>query len=256
MPRYFLHLAYKGTGYHGWQAQPNAPTVQETLDKALRTLLRQAVETTGCGRTDTGVHATSFVAHFDSIDTIADEEKLLLQINALLPFSIRVYRISLVHDDAHSRFDARRRAYSYYLHQQPDPFLTDYSWYFPRKLDLEKMNQAAQQCTAHLDFTCFSKAGGQQQTNQCTIYRCAWIPTTKGLRLDVAANRFLRGMVRAMVGTMADVGLGKMSLESFHALLQTGSRSDAGQSVPAQGLFLEEVTYDYFPLERTYFIHR
>lgn len=256
MPRYFLHLAYKGTGFHGWQAQPNAPTVQESLNKALRTLLREEVGTTGCGRTDAGVHSSSFVAHFDYTDVIADEERLVFQTNAILPLSIRVYRISRIHDEAHSRFDARRRAYSYYLHQQPDPFLTDYSWYFPRKLDLERMNQAAQLCAAHLDFTCFSKAGGQQQTNHCTIYHCLWRPTEKGLFLDVAANRFLRGMVRAMVGTMADVGLGKMTLESFHELLLTGSRSDAGQSVPPQGLFLEEVTYDYFPLERNYFLKR
>lgn len=256
MPRYFLHLAYKGTGYHGWQIQPNAITVQESLNNALSTLLRTPIETTGCGRTDTGVHATSFVAHFDCNNEIPDLSKLVFQTNAILPTTIRLYQLKKVHPDAHSRFDANRRAYSYYIFQSPDPFFQDYSWFYPRTLDLDSMNQAAQYCLGTRDFSCFGKSGGQQITNNCTISDCTWQPISKGIHFNVQANRFLRGMVRAMVGTFIDIGLGKMSLGSFSEVLESGNRSDAGQSVPPQGLFLEEVSYDYFPIERIYFLNK
>ncbi len=256
MPRYFAHLAYKGTGFHGWQIQPNAPSIQEELNKALSTLLKSPVETTGCGRTDTGVHASSFIAHFDSPDEITDPARLAFQANALLPLSIRVYDIFLVSDEAHSRFDAVRRSYSYYISRKADPFFTDYSWYNSRPLQTEKMNEAAQLCLQHEDFTCFSKAGGQQHTSICKISKCLWTETDSFLCFDVSANRFLRNMVRAMVGTMTEVGLGKMNLDQFQELLQKGTRSDAGQSVPPQGLFLEEVIYPYYLPDRKYFVKR
>lgn len=256
MPRYFAHLAYKGTAFHGWQIQPNAPSVQEELNKALSTLLKSPIETTGCGRTDTGVHATSFVAHFDSPNVPDDTSRLIFQLNALLPLSIRVYDLFKVDDTAHSRFDANRRSYSYYISRSASPFFTDYTWYNTRPLQLDKMNEAAARCLTHQDFTCFSKAGGQQQTNICTIYHCSWKMKGALLCFDVSANRFLRNMVRAMVGTMMDVGMEKMSLEEFSTLLTSGTRSDAGQSVPSQGLFLEEVVYPYYKPVRNYFFER
>lgn len=256
MHRYFLHLAYKGTDYHGWQIQPNAATVQETLNKALSVILRTPVETTGCGRTDTGVHATSFVAHFDCDFEIEDHLKLIHQTNAILPHSIRLYTLVKTTDDAHSRFDAIKRAYSYYLLHTPDPFFQDYTWYFPRQLDLSLMNEAAKSCLGERDFSCFGKTGGQQLTNKCLVHQCEWSTMSKGLHFNVSANRFLRGMVRAMVGTFIDVGLGKTSLHAFMEILESGTRCDAGQSVPPQGLFLEEITYEYLPLDRIYFFRQ
>lgn len=253
MHRYFVHLAYKGTSFHGWQIQPNAPSVQEELNKVFSVLLKNPIETTGCGRTDTGVHASSFVAHFDCINEVEDPGKLVFQANALLPLSIRVYQILKMPDEAHSRFDAIRRSYSYYISRYPNPFNTDFTWFNNRPVDLALMNEAASRCKQHQDFTCFSKSGGQQQTNNCTIYQCEWKTNEKILQFDVSANRFLRNMVRAMVGTMIDVGTGKMSLDTFTEILNKGSRSDAGQSVPPQGLFLEEVVYPYFHPERNYF---
>ncbi|MFN8153244.1 MAG: tRNA pseudouridine(38-40) synthase TruA [Bacteroidia bacterium] len=256
MPRYFIHLAYKGTGFHGWQIQPNAPSVQEALNKALSVLLKSETETTGCGRTDTGVHASSFVAHFDSREQITDPEKFTFQLNALLPPSIRIFKTFEVEAEAHSRFDATQRSYSYYIARQPNPFLTEFTWFHTRPIDLGLINKAASMCIGNHDFSCFSKSGGQQMTNICNVSSCHWTQTEAILQLDVAANRFLRNMVRAMVGTMLDVGTGKMSLSEFQAILKHGTRSDAGQSVPPQGLFLEQVVYPYFQPQRQYFFNK
>jgi tRNA pseudouridine38-40 synthase len=253
MHRYFALLAYKGTAYHGWQIQPNARTVQEELNKSLSILLRESIETTGCGRTDTGVHATRFYAHFDAGTFITDREQLLFQVNAILPDDIRVYDIFSVKNDQHARFDAIMRSYSYYILRESNPFFKEFTWYNTRELDINLMNEAAARCLLHQDYACFSKTGGQNTTTICQINRCEWLFYDQFLRLDVSANRFLRGMVRAMTGTFIDIGLGKMSLVQFDDLLHSGDRNLAGQSAPAQGLFLEEIVYPYLSTNREYF---
>ncbi len=248
MPRYFVHLAYKGTAFHGWQIQPNASTVQEELQKCLSVLCRQTVETTGCGRTDTGVHASQFFAHFDTEQPIGNTAQMVFQLNALLSRDIRIYGIQEVHADAHARFDAFSRSYSYYILRAPDPFLQELTWFNQRDFNLQRMNEAASLCLQHTDFACFAKTGGQSNSTICTVSACAWMEEGKSLRFSVSANRFLRGMVRAMVGTMAEVGHGKLSLEAFAELLHQGDRKEAGESVPPQGLFLESVMYPYLKL--------
>jgi len=250
MTRFFLHLAYDGTDFHGWQIQPDSDTVQERIDKALSTLLRQQIATTGCGRTDTGVHASQFFAHFDT-DTPPDStEQLRYQLNAILPYSIRIYEVIKVSDEAHARYDAHSRTYGYYLHRNPSPFRNNYTTHFAREVDVDEMNCAADLCIAHSDFACFSKTGGQQNSTTCRILECCWEERQDELRFTVTANRFLRGMVRAMVGTMLDVGMKKISMDEFQEILNDGDRTKAGESAPAKGLFLEQVTYPYLFLPR------
>lgn len=255
MHRYFAQIAYKGSAYHGWQEQPNALTVQELVNKALSTVTRQKVDTTGCGRTDTGVHASQFFLHFDLDSPIDDVEKALFQLNALLPHDIRTYLLIEVEATSHARFDAIKRSYSYYIFRKPSAFLQEFGWYFNRPLELEKMNTAAHLCLNHVDYACFGKSGGQQFTNNCTITECKWIEEGEILRFTVSANRFLRGMVRAMVGTFIDVGLNKISIEDFKTILENGDRGQAGQSVPPQGLFLEEIVYPYINSKRVYYLN-
>ncbi len=252
MPRYFAHLSYKGTHFHGWQLQPNADTVQERLNKALKTICRQDVETVGCGRTDTGVHATQFYAHFDLIDELKDPAHITIQLNAVLPDDIRVFELIQVSQEAHARFDATQRSYSYYILQKPDAFLYEYGWFQHLQPDIEIMNNAARLCLNREDFSCFSKSGGQQLTNNCHIQECRWIKEGKWLRFTVTSNRFLRGMVRAMVGTFLEVGMGKLSVQEFEDILRSGDRKQAGQAVPPHGLFLEEVSYPYFNGKRVF----
>lgn len=245
MPRYFAHLAYKGTHFHGWQIQPNADTIQQRFNQSLKIITREEVESLGCGRTDSGVHATQFYAHFDLNAPLSDLNQVIFQLNALLPPEIRVFEIILVSSNAHARFDATKRSYSYYILQEPDAFLYDYAWYHHRKTDIGLMNRAASFCLEQTDFSCFSKSGGQQFTNTCIIHECKWIEEGRMLRFTVTANRFLRGMVRAMVGTLLEVGTGKMNEEDFMDILKSGDRRRAGQAAPPQGLFLEEITYPY-----------
>jgi tRNA pseudouridine38-40 synthase len=243
--RYFIELAYNGTNYHGWQIQPNAVTVQELLDKALSTIIRLPIETTGCGRTDTGVHATEYFAHFDmsmvygpwSIDTRG--------INALLPHDIAVKRIIPIDADAHARFDASLRSYEYHMHFQKDPFRDGLSWLQRDVPDIELMNQAAAIIMEYTDFSCFSKANTQVKTNNCKISRAEWVEVDSGIVFHISADRFLRNMVRAIVGTLIVIGKGEMQPEAVREIIESKNRSNAGMSVPACGLYLTEVKYPY-----------
>jgi len=256
MPRYFAHLSYKGTQFHGWQMQPNADTVQERLNRALEIICRQPIETVGCGRTDTGVHATQFYAHFDLNEELQDPSHVTLQLNAILPAAIRIFELIKVDPTAHARFDATRRSYSYYILQEPDAFLNEFAWYYTLRPDIDKMNKAAALCLEREDFSCFSKSGGQQLTYNCIVQECRWIQEGKWLRLTVTANRFLRGMVRAMTGTLLEVGLGKLDEQGFSDILNSGDRKQAGQAVPSKGLFLEEVSYPYITGKRKFLFEK
>ena len=245
--RYFIELAYDGTGYHGWQVQPNAVTVQQLIDKALATLLRQPVETTGCGRTDTGVHAKDFFAHIDVIaksdrPSVIDKRSL----NALLPHDIAVKKIIPVHSNAHARFDATLRSYEYHIHFEKDPFLNGYSWLLRDKPNLQLMNQAALILMQYTDFSCFSKSNTQVKTNNCKIVKAEWAKTQNGIVFHISADRFLRNMVRAIVGTLLMIGRGELQPEDIRLVIESKNRSSAGMSVPACGLYLTEIKYPYF----------
>jgi tRNA pseudouridine38-40 synthase len=245
MPRYFLELSFKGTEYSGWQVQINAGSVQQKLDEALTILLRHKINTTGCGRTDTGVHASQFFAHFDSDSMIEDETLFCHQLNSLLPFDISIYSLIPVTADAHARFDATSRTYRYFISMMKIPFMQDYSWYWRTSPDIIKMNEAAELLLSWTDFTSFAKRGGQQLTNDCTIYQAHWLEHHHILEFRITANRFLRGMVRAVVGTLLDVGQHKISVAEFSEIMRKQNRNDAGESVPARGLFLSKITYPY-----------
>jgi len=244
--RYFLKLAYNGADYHGWQSQKNAHTVQQELEKALSTLSGGTIiPLTGAGRTDTGVHARNYYAHFDSKDNISlvDLEHLVYKLNQLLPDSIAVAEAFRVNNDAHARFSATSRKYRYYISRTYNPFSVGFAWRLTIPLDINLMNEAAALLLSHNDFKCFAKAGGQTKTTLCTIETSRWFPEGNSLVYEVKADRFLRNMVRAIVGTLIEVGKHRLSLEEFNQVLLNGSRSDAGQSVPAYGLFLEDVEY-------------
>lgn len=244
--RYFVELGYNGTNFHGWQTQPNGITVQECLDKALSTYFRQEVVSLGCGRTDAGVHATQFYAHFDLINVNEQQiAKATASINALLPYSIAIYRIFEVAYDAHARFDATAREYKYYLHFKKDPFKLDMSWLYKGSLDIEKMNQAAEVLFAYQDFSCFSKSNTQTFTNNCKISYAKVAQNDDGLVFTIKADRFLRNMVRAIMGTLVLVGKGDIGLEDVKQIIESKNRSNAGQSVPACGLYLVAVEYPY-----------
>ncbi len=242
--RYFIEFAYNGKNYCGWQSQPHSPSVQETLNKALSTLLRTNIDVTGAGRTDTGVHARQMFAHFDH-DGINDTATLVLRLNSFLPKDIAVYRIMPLHDDAHARFDATARTYEYHINTYKDPFMQDGSWYNIHPLDVEKMNEAAKMLFKHIDFKCFSKTHTDVKTFNCKVTEAHWQQTGNHLVFTVTADRFLRNMVRAIVGTLVNVGLGKMSIEDFNAVIESRNRSNAGASVPAHGLYLTKVQYPY-----------
>lgn len=244
--RYFLSLSYKGTAYHGWQSQPNAIAVQEVLEKALKVFFRFDIETLGCGRTDSGVHASAFYAHLDLPFQIkVDRDKFLKSINSLLPSDVAVHDLISVHNDAHARFDATLRAYQYHIHFQKDPFKKDCSWLIKDELDLLQMQLAASIIKEYEDFGAFCKSNADNFTNICHIQKSEWEEIPNGLIYHVSANRFLRNMVRAIVGTCVDVGKGKISAESMHKIIQSQNRSAAGASVPACGLFLTQVKYPY-----------
>lgn len=245
--RYFIELAYDGTRYHGWQAQPNAATVQELLNKALTTVLRQPIEATGCGRTDTGVHATEFFAHFDDA---MDHGPLTMDgigkgVNAILPSDIAIKNIIPVHNDAHARFDATLRSYQYHIHFKKDPFKHNYSWLIKDRPDIALMNEAAAIIMEYTDFSCFSKSNTQVKTNNCKISRAEWLEINDGIVFHVSADRFLRNMVRAIVGTLMQVGRKAIKPEDVRAIIESKNRSEAGTSVPACGLYLTEVKYPF-----------
>lgn len=244
MKRYFIRLSYKGTAYHGWQIQPNAITVQGELNRALSTVLNQAINTIGAGRTDTGVHASYFVAHFDvKKETIIDEDKLCFKLNRFLPKDIALQKIFLVDNEAHTRFDALSRTYQYFITRNKCPFNTDSHWHYIHDLDVAKMNEACGVLFDFIDFTSFSKLHTDAKTNNCKIYKAFWEEKNDELIFTVKADRFLRNMVRAIVGTLLEVGRGKMTLQGFRDVIESKSRSNAGTSVPGHALFLCEIEY-------------
>jgi tRNA pseudouridine38-40 synthase len=241
--RYFIQLSYDGTNYHGWQIQQNARSVQEEVEKALSVIARETVEVVGAGRTDTGVHAAFYIAHFDCQLEGMEDENVVFKLNCLLPFDIAVQKIFRVREDAHARFDATYREYKYYLSRNKDPFTHAYSEKESRKLDVGLMNQAAKLLFEVRDFTSFSKLGSDVKTNNCKVTKAFWEEKGDQLVFTIRADRFLRNMVRAIVGTMLEVGLGKINLTEFQAVIEKKDRSSAGASVAAKGLFLVDIGY-------------
>ncbi len=242
--RYFIQLAYKGTNYHGWQIQTNAATIQETLEKALSTILKEKIETVGAGRTDTGVHTRFFMAHFECLKEQLDQDKkIIVSLNGILPLDISVQKILPVSQDSHARFSAISRTYEYHIHQQKDPFLEEYSYYLSSRLDMDKMNKAAELIQRYTDFTSFSKLHTDVQTNDCKIIQAGWKKEDHRLIFTIKADRFLRGMVRAIVGTMLKLGFDKICLAEFCKIIEDKDRSKAGFSVPAHGLSLVDIEY-------------
>ena len=242
--RYFITFSYDGTAYHGWQLQPNAPSVQEELNRALSTLLRQEILTTGAGRTDAGVHAKTMVAHFDTDEDCRMPEDIVYKLNRLLPADISVRDLRPVKPDAHARFDALSRTYHYYIHTRKDPFKRHYSCEIHYPLDFEAMNRAGRILMEYEDFGAFCKAHSDVKTTLCHVTRAEWIQTGEtDWYFVISANRFLRNMVRAVVGTLIDVGRGRLTEDGLRAVIEGKRRSDAGDSMPGNALFLEDVKY-------------
>ena len=260
MNRYFIDLGFDGTNYHGWQIRPNGISVQECLQKGLSTLLRTETEVVGAGRTDAGVHARQMVAHFDYEGTV-DVQDLAYKLNRILPRDIAVYEVRAVDNDLHARFSATSRTYHYYIHQQKDPFLRHYSCELRYPLDFDAMNEAASHLLQVEDFGAFCKSGSDVKTTLCKVTEARWIPITHHLTpithhltpvthhqgaswcFVITANRFLRNMVRAVVGTLIEVGRHRMTLDEFDAVIRTGKRTEAGESMPGHALFLWDVAY-------------
>ncbi|MBR5864233.1 MAG: tRNA pseudouridine(38-40) synthase TruA [Alistipes sp.] len=247
MARYFIELSYDGAAYCGWQRQPDAPTVQQALEKALSTLLRAEIEVVGAGRTDTGVNASFYVAHFDVAEPVADAKQLVYKLNLILPHDIAVRSVKRVKDDAHARFDAREREYTYYISQRKNPFRRYSAWQYYVALDVEKMNKAAESLLVWDDFTTFAKLNSNNKTNICRVVKAEWCRDADDedlLVFTIRADRFLRNMIRAIVGTLVDVGRGRYSVEEFERILHSCDLSLASAGAPAQGLFLSDVQYD------------
>jgi tRNA pseudouridine38-40 synthase len=242
--RYFIKLAYNGTQYHGWQIQPNAASVQETMNKSFSVILNSDISLMGAGRTDTGVHAKEMYAHFD-FETPFDIPTLVHKLNSYLPKDIVVHDIITVADDAHTRFDATKRTYEYHINTFKNVFLQEQSWYFYQKLDLDLMNQASKILLNHTDFQCFSKVNTDVNTFDCSIFEAHWKKENQNLIFTISANRFLRNMVRSIVGTLINIGLHKITLDDFEMIIKSKSRNKAGFSVPAHGLYLTKIEYDY-----------
>lgn len=246
--RYFLHLAYNGSSYFGWQIQPEHPSVQDTLENCLSLLLhRERIAITGCGRTDTGVHASCFYAHFDVEDAFSPTEceRIKDQLNNFLPKDIVIYKMFAVKENAHARFDAESRTYQYLISTVKNPFTFSQRLFYHRQLDLDKMNQAAELLKKNEDFTSFSKVHTQVNNFICHVTDARWEKKGDDLVFTITANRFLRNMVRAVVGTLLDVGLGKLSLQDFQSIIEQKNRCEAGISVPAHALFLTDVRYNW-----------
>ncbi len=241
--RYFVDLSYKGSNFHGWQIQPNAVTVQEVLQDAFSLMLKEKINLTGAGRTDTGVHAQSFTAHFDYFEKIDDPEKLLFKLNSFLSEDISIKRIYCVKPEMHARFSAVSRTYEYRTHFIKDPFLTDFSYLLYNSVSFEKMNKAASVLFDYEDFTSFSKLHTDTKTNNCKIIRAEWIKRDEQNIFIIQADRFLRNMVRAITGTLLEAGQGKITCEDFRKIIESKDRSNAGVSMPAHGLFLTGIKY-------------
>lgn len=240
--RYFIQFSYFGKAYHGWQNQPNAITVQEVLEKALSTLLREKMEVVGAGRTDTGVHAKQMFAHFDHVG-IQDRDELVYRLNSFLPEDIAVQKIYEMIPSAHARFDAFERTYEYWVVREKNPFYFDHAHLVKYPLDMKAMNEAATLLLDYKDFECFSKSNTDVKTYVCDVRKASWEERGDLWVFTITADRFLRNMVRAVVGTLLEVGLGKMAPEDIHSVIESKDRSEAGVSVPAKGLYLTKVLY-------------
>jgi tRNA pseudouridine38-40 synthase len=242
MQRYFIQLAFNGTKYHGWQVQPNAVTVQEVITKAVSVLTGEQVEITGAGRTDTGVHASFYVAHFD-LNIKKDPDFLCNKLNAFLPDDIIIKKIFPIESDYHARFSATSRTYRYSLSEIRQPFKKEFTAYYPHKLNIELMREACAILKEYTDFTSFSKLHTDVKTNNCIIYYADWKIESDIIFFEISADRFLRNMVRSIVGTMIDIGRGKTTLQGLREIIEAKNRSRAGTSVPAKGLFLFDIRY-------------
>jgi len=240
-----MRLGYRGAAFHGWQVQPHDTSVQQVIEEAMATLLRVPTPITGAGRTDAGVNARLMVAHFDTERPINDVNRLIHSLNALLPADIAIYSIAPVHDDAHARFDATSRTYKYFAVTRKDPFLHPLSWKCPHDLDFGLMNEAAERLLAYTDFTSFSKLHTDVKTNNCRVVHARWTHEGEQWVFTITADRFLRNMVRAIVGTLVEVGRHKMSVEEFCQVIERKDRCAAGTSMPGQALFLWDITYPY-----------
>ena len=243
--RYFINIKFRGTHYHGWQIQPGSISVQEVLEEALKVILREKVSLTGAGRTDTGVHSTSYFAHFDSSHHLLHSNKgLVKRINKYLPCDIAVSEIRKVQKEAHARFSAISRTYKYFIVTRKDPFRTETAWYIDYQIDTGLMNEACRILMEYSDFTSFARLHSNAKTNICRIYEAAWTHEANSVIVfTITADRFLRNMVRAITGTMIDVGRGKTSLEEFRRIIEDKNRGSAGKSAPACGLFLTDIRY-------------
>lgn len=243
--RFFIQLSYNGTNYHGWQIQPNATSVQETLTKALSVVLnKKDIEIMGAGRTDSGVHASQMFAHFDYENEI-DSQTIVHKLNSFLPKDIAVSNIILVDENAHARFDATQRTYEYKINSSKNVFLDELSWYYNKELNVNAMNESAELLLKFIDFQCFSKVHTDVNTFNCSITEAFWKTENDQLIFTISADRFLRNMVRSIVGTLVYVGLGKISKADFQTIIESKDRKKAGFSVPAHGLYLTKIKYDY-----------
>lgn len=250
--RYFIKLSYNGSHFHGWQTQPNAVSVQQTVETGLATILRSPIPIVGAGRTDTGVNAACMYAHFDTAYPIPDLKKTVVSLNRLLGEAIAIHEIIPVHESAHARFDAIERTYKYYVSYTKSPFASRFAWHSPTPLDIPSMNQAASILLNTKDFTSFAKLHSDAKTNICDV-RCAFWEERdvawggSGIAFTISADRFLRNMVRAIVGTLVDVGRGKISIKEFNDIVLKKDRCSAGTSMPGNALFLTNIKYPYLP---------
>jgi len=240
--RYFIEIAYNGKNYHGWQIQPDATSVQQVLEGVFSTLVRKDIKLTGAGRTDAGVHAKQLYAHFD-FDEITDAEALVFRLNSFLPKDISVKKIIKVNAEAHARFDATEREYEYVITLQKSPFQQDFAYLIHQKPNVEQMNEAAKILFKYTNFQCFSRSKTEVKTYHCEIKKAQWKIQGNQLIFTISANRFLRNMVRAIVGTLLEIGFEKITLADFHEIIKNKNRNNAGASAPAHGLYLTKVSY-------------
>ncbi len=240
--RYFIEFSYNGKAYHGWQNQPNAISVQQVLEEALSKMLRTKITVMGAGRTDAGVHASEMFAHFDIADEF-DVESIVFKLNCYLPKDIAIKDIFQVNVNAHARFNAKSRTYNYRIANKKNPFSSDFAYHIYFDLDIKKMNEACGILLQYKDFQCFSKSNTDVKTYHCEIKEANWKSEKDELIFTITADRFLRNMVRAIVGTMIEIGLGKIEANQLHQIIESKNRSEAGYSVPANGLYLTKIVY-------------
>ncbi len=244
MKRFFVQLTYDGTNYHGWQIQPNALSVQEVIEENLSKLIGVKTAVVGCGRTDTGVHASDYYLHFDCEVLKYTEDEMCFKLNNMLPQDISIKKVFEVTPNAHARFDATKREYRYFIHQAKNPFVNPYSWFISREININSMQEAGSLLLKHKDFTSFSKLHTDNKTNICTIFTFEITQKPNAvIEIKISANRFLRNMVRSIVGTLVDVGLGKTTKDEFENIILSKNRTKAGVSAPAKALFLHQINY-------------